>query len=175
MRTLLACLLAVSASLCPLFAGRLDVAVIQFPEEKTPGELDAALARVNLFEMTNSNRTMTRESYLKGGYVLFAQSLLVNPGSEFGSTTRLKDERADVKGRYAGGSLSISIDLSEGVKAGLRSYQNKIYSGSGSLPAGVPTVISIRRIKGKSPQVIKGQARMEQYDLTTALIAQYTP
>jgi hypothetical protein len=175
MRTLLACLLAVSASLSPVFAGRLDIAVIQFPEEKTPEELDAALARVNLFEMTNSNRTMTREPYLKGGYVLFAQSLSVSPGATFGSSTRIKDERAEVQGSYTGGTLSVTIDISEGVKAGLRSFQNKVYSGSGSLPAGAPAVISLRRIKGKSTQVVKGQSRLEQYQLSTAIIAQYTP
>lgn len=175
MRTILVCLLAVSASLANLSAGRLDVAVIQFPEEKTPEGLNAALANVNLFEMTNSNRTMTKESYLKGGYVLFTQSLLVTPGSAFSSVTRIKNERADVQGRYAGGSLTLSIELMEGVKAGLRSFQNKLYSGSASLPAGSPNVLSIRRIKGKAPQVIKGQAKMERYDLTTAVIAQYTP
>jgi hypothetical protein len=175
MRTILVCLLAVSASLANLSAGRLDVAVIQFPEEKTPEALDAALAKENLFEMTNSNRTMTKESYLKGGYVLFTQSLSVTPGSAFSSVTRIKNERADVQGRYAGGTLSLSIELMEGVKAGLRSFQNKLYSGSAPLPAGAPTVLSIRRIKGKAPQVVKGSAKMEKYDLTTAIIAQYTP
>jgi len=175
MRTLLVCLLAVSASLANLTAGRLDVAVIQFPEEKSPEELNAALANVSLFEMTNSNRTMTTESYLKGGYVLFTQSLSVTPGSEFASVTRIKDERADVQGRYAGGSLTLSIELMEGVKAGLRSFQNKLYSGSASLPGGAPSVLSIRRIKGKAPHVIKGQTKIEKYDLTTAVIAQYTP
>jgi len=175
MRTFLVCLLAASASLATLSAGRLDVAVVQFPEEKSPEELNAALASVSLFEMTNSNRTMTSESYLKGGYVLFAQSLSVTPGSAFASVTRIKNERADVQGRYAGGSLSLSIELMEGVKAGLRSFQNKLYSGSASLPAGAPSVLSIRRIKGKAPKVEKGTARIEKYELTTAIIAQYTP
>jgi hypothetical protein len=175
MRTFLVCLLAASASLANLTAGRLDVAVVQFPEEKTPEELNAALAKVNLFEITNSDRTMTKESYLKGGSVLFTQSLSVAPGSDFSSVTRLKNERADVQGRYAGGSLTLSIELMEGVKAGLRSFQNKLYSGSAPLSAGAPRVLSIRRIKGKAPQVIKGQPKIEKYELTTAVIAQYTP
>lgn len=175
MRKILVCLLAAAASLATLTAGRLDVAVVQFPEEKSPEELNAALAGESLFEMTNSNRTMTKVSYLKGGYVLFAQSLTVAPGSAFASVTRIKDERADVQGRYAGGSLTLSIELMEGVKAGLRSFQNKIYSGSASLPAGAPSVLSIRRIRGKAPSVIKGQTKVVKYDLTTAIIAQYTP
>lgn len=175
MRTFLVCLLAVSASLASLSAGRLDVAVIQFPEAKTPEELNAALANVSLFEMTNSNRTMTTESYLKGGYVLFAQSLTVNQGSAFASVTRIKDERADVQGRLAGGTLTLSIELMEGVKAGLRSFQNKLYSGSAPLSAGAPSVLSIRRVKGKAPKVIKGQTKVEKYDFTTAVIGQYTP
>ena len=54
-------------------ASQLDLAIVQFPEPKTAGELDAALAKVDLAEITNSNRIMTKESYLKGGYVVFAQ------------------------------------------------------------------------------------------------------
>lgn len=175
MRILLVCLLAASASLANLSAGRLDVAVVQFPEEKTTGELDAALASQNLFEITNSDRTMTKESYLKGGSVLFSQSLTVASGSAFASVTRIKNQRADVQGKLAGGTLSLSIELIEGVKAGLRSFQNKLYSGSAPLPAGAPRVLSIRRIHGKAPKVVKGIAKMETYDLTTAIIAQYTP
>ncbi len=175
MRMFLVGLLALSASLASLSAGRLDIAVVQFPEIKTPGELDAALAGVSLSEITNSNRTMTTESYLKGGYVLFAQSLTVAQGSAFSSVTRIKDQRADVQGRLSGGTLHLSIELIEGVKAGLRSFQNKLYSGSAALPSGVPRVLSIRRIHGKAPKVVKGQAKMETYELTTATIAQFTP
>ena len=77
-------------------ASQLDLAVVQFPEVKTAGELDAALANVNLAGITNSDRTMTTESYLKGGYVIFAQSF---PLSEhFASTTRISNSRADVRG-----------------------------------------------------------------------------
>lgn len=175
MRTFLLCLLALSATLAASSAGRLDVAVVQFPEAKTPEELNAALANVNLFEMTNSNRTMTKEPYLKGGYVLFAQSLTVAPGSSFANVCRIRDQRADVQGRLGNGQLTLSIELMEGVKAGLRSFQNKLYSGSAPLSAGAPRVLSIRRIKGKAPHVVKGQAKMESYDLSTAVIAQYTP
>ena len=175
MRKFLFGLLALSATLAPLSAGRLDIAVIQFPETKTAGELNAALAGQSLFEITNSNRTMTKESYLKGGYVLFAQSLTVNRGSAFSSVTRIKNERADVQGTLSANTLSLSIELMEGVKAGLRSFQNKLYSGSAALPSGAPSVLSIRTIRGKAPKVNKGIAKMETYELTTATIAQYTP
>lgn len=174
MRTFLFCLIA-AASLSSVLAGRLDIAVIQFPEEKSPEGLNGALSGESLFDLTNSDRTMTKESYLKGGYVLFAQSLSVSPGAPFASVTRIKNERADVQGKLAGGSLDLSIEIMEGVKAGLRSFQNKLYSGSAALSPGAPQVLSIRRIRGKAPQVIKGQAKMERYDLTTAVIAQYTP
>lgn len=175
MRFLLLGLLTLTATLAPVSAGRLDIAVIQFPETKTPEELNAALAGQSLFEITNSNRTMTKESYLKGGYVLFAQSLNANRGATFSSVTRIKNERADVQGTLSASSLSVSIELMEGVKAGLRSFQNKLYSGSGALPSGAPYVLSIRTIRGKAPKVNKGIAKMDTFELTTATIAQYTP
>ena len=77
MRTVLVNLLATCSSFVTLLAGQLDVAVIQFPEQKSLAELQSAFATVNLFEMTNADRTRTANPYLKGGYVLFAQRLPV--------------------------------------------------------------------------------------------------
>jgi hypothetical protein len=159
----------------PVFAGRLDIAVVQFGEEKSPEQLNAALSGQSLFEITNSDRTMTSESYLQSGTVLFAQSITVTPGSAFASVTRIKNERTDVQGKLTPGSLTLSIEIIEGVKAGLRSFQNKLYSGSAAFSAGAPQVLSIRRIRGKAPNVVKGVAKMQTYELTTAVIAQYTP
>jgi hypothetical protein len=51
-------------------AGQLDVAVIQFPAEKSLAEHQSAFATVNLFEMTNADRTRTAHPSLKGGSVL---------------------------------------------------------------------------------------------------------
>ncbi|MGB7793518.1 MAG: hypothetical protein WBL40_07780 [Terrimicrobiaceae bacterium] len=59
MRPILVSFLMTFPAAACVFAGRLDVAVIQFPEEKTPAELQGALAEVNLFEMTNADRTRT--------------------------------------------------------------------------------------------------------------------
>lgn len=175
MRMILLPLLAVFAATLNLSAGRLDVAVIQFPEPKTPEELNAALANVSLYELTDADRTRTDEPYLKGGYVIFAQSIGASPGAKFASATRLKNDRVDVEGHLGSGNVSVSITTVEGVKAGLRSIESRVYTGSGPLSPGAPQVLSIRQIKGKAPHVEKGQAKMKTYDLTTALIAQYTP
>ncbi|MEI6339664.1 MAG: hypothetical protein WCQ57_13945 [Verrucomicrobiota bacterium] len=158
-----------------LTAGRLDIAVIQFPGEKTPEGLATAFAGVNLSEITNANRTITKEPCLQGGYVLYAQCMTATPGTTVRSATRIKDSRADIEGRLGSGSLSVAISLMEGVKAGLRSFEKKNYAGSGPLPAGVPRVLSIKQIHRKSSSVVKGQAGIEHSNLTTVVVAQYTP
>ncbi len=167
-------LLAAWCSLATVMAGQLDVAVVQFPEEKTPAELENALAKMDLFEMTNADRTRTAHSYLKGGYVLFAQRLSASPGSTFSTFTQLKNASGDLEGHMSAGTISVSISLMEGVKAGLRTFQKKVYTGSGPLPPGSPHVLGVRQIKGRSPNVLKGQTKMESHFLTTVVLAQYT-
>jgi len=174
MRNFLSLVLLV-LTLASASAGRLDVAVVQFPDPKTLEQLNAALSGTSLFELTNSNRTMTGEADLKGGTVIFAQSITTGANGGFGSSTRLGDKRADVSGTLSGGSVSVKIEIIEGVKAGLRSFQNKIFSGNGSLSGGSPQVLSMRIIRGKAPSVTKGQAKMVSYELSTAVIAQYVP
>ena len=175
MRTILVSLLTAYSTVATLVAGRLDVAVIQFPEEKAPAELENALAKVNLFELTNADRTRTTQSYLKGGSVLFAQRLPALPGSSFSTATRLKNANADVEGHLGAGRVSVSISLTEGVKAGLRTFQKKVYTGSGALPPGSPHVLSVRQISGRFPSIVKGQTKMESYHQTTVVVAQYAP
>ena len=165
-------LMAFPTAAC-VFAGRLDVAVIQFPEEKKPAELQGALTEVNLFEMTNADRTRTTQAYLKGGTVLFAQRLPVSHGANFQTTTRLKNASADVQGRLEAGRVSISISLTEGIRAGLRSFQKKVYTGSGRLPPGPPNLLGVRQASGRYPSITKGQTKMESYHLTTVVVAQY--
>jgi hypothetical protein len=70
MRTIVVNLLTACFGTAALFAGRLDVAVVQFPEEKAPAELEQALVNANLFQMTNADRTRTAHPFLKGGSVL---------------------------------------------------------------------------------------------------------
>ncbi len=50
MRSIIVSLLAAYSTVATLVAGRLDVAIIQFPEEKTPAELESTLAKVNIFD-----------------------------------------------------------------------------------------------------------------------------
>jgi hypothetical protein len=171
MRKILALLLLCSAT---AFAGRLDLAIVQFPEVKTVEELNAALANVNLAEITNSDRTMTSESYLKGGYVIFAQSLGTSAGQKFASATRLSNKRADVEGSLGSGSLNVSIAISEGVEAGLRRFTRRVYEASGSFATGPAQVISLRQISGKTQSTIKGQATIKDINFCSAIIAQYT-
>lgn len=168
-------LLALAVSLGTSLAGRLDLAVIQFPENKSVEQIEAAFSVESLFDVTNSNRTMSSEKDLKGGYVIFAQSLPIGRGGSFNYSTRIGNERADVQGVLSASGLEASVEIIEGAKAGLRSYQNRVYSGGAALPNGQARVLSMRQIKGKAPYVVKGQAKMDTYSLTTVLIAQYTP
>ncbi len=169
MRSVLVNLLATCSSFVTLLAGQLDVAVIQFPEQKSLAELQSAFATVNLFEMTNADRTRTANPYLKGGNVLFAQRLPVIPGSGFSTSTRLKNSSADVTGRLDHSSIS----LTEGIKAGLRTFQKEMHTGAGPLSAGSPPVLSFRQMRGRSPNVVKDQTKMQSFFLRTIVAAQY--
>lgn len=173
MRKLLTALALVLAA-SPVFAGRLDIAVIQFGSERTPEELAAALSRTNLSEITNSDRTITSENELKAGNVLFAQSFVASPGAGFATSTRLGNQRADVKGQLGSGRVSVNIDIIEGVKLGLRNYATSNYNGSGPVSS-APQIISMKQTRIKGPQVEKGQTKMRTLYLTTILVAQYQP
>jgi hypothetical protein len=128
---------------------------------------------VNLFEMTNSNRTVVDAPYLKGGTVLFAQTL--SPSVSFSSATRLGDNRADVSGQLVNNLLSVEITLSEGVASGLRRFVSRTYKGSAPLPPGTPRVISLRVISGKTQSASKGQASIKQTTTTNVIVAQLRP
>jgi len=106
--------------------------------------------------------------------VLFAQRLFALPGSQFSTSTRLKNSGADVEVNLGAGTISVAISLVEGVKAGLRSFQKKVYTGSGPLPPGSPHVLGVRQLKGRFPNFVKGQTKMESYFLTTVVLGQYT-
>ena len=154
----------------PAFSSQLGLVVIQFPESKTVAALDEALAGVSLAELTNSNRTMTRISYLKGGYVLFSQT---GPAtSRIRSSTRLSDIRADVDGTLGSGKITVSITLSEGVAAGFRRFSRRIFQGCGELRTGQPHVVGLRQISEKSRQVSRGDVHLKETLYSTAVIAQ---
>lgn len=149
-------------------AAEIDLALIQFPEPKTAEILNEALAKVDLAEITNSNRTITKERALQGGVVLFAQSL---DSSSLDSSTRLGDTRADVAGTYKNGRLNIQITISEGVDAGLRSFTKRSFQGLADLPSGATRVISLRKILRKIATAEKGRSEVRESESTTALIA----
>ena len=174
MRTLVVNILATCSGLITLLAGQLDVAVIQFPEEKSLTELQNAFAGVNLFELTDADRTQAANAYLRGGYVLMAQRFTAAPDSSFSTSTRLKNASATVTGRLEHASLALSISLTEGTKTGLRAFQKRVYTGSGPLPAGSARILGIRQARGRSPSVVKDQTRIQSYFLTTVVVAQYS-
>ena len=175
MRTVLVNILAACSSLVTLLAGQLDIAVIQFPEQKNPTELQSAFATVDLFELTDADRTRSSNAYLKCGYVLFAQRLRAVPGASFSTATRLKNSSASVTGRLDHATTALSISLVEGIKAGLRAFGKKVYTGSGPLPPGAPHVLGVRQVRGRSSSVVKEQTRIQSYFLTTVVVAQYAP
>jgi hypothetical protein len=148
--------------------------LFSFRRRKRPELIAEAMEVVHHGEMTNADRTRTAHPYLKGGSVLFAQRLFALPGSQFSTSTRLKNSSADVEVNLGAGTISVAISLMEGVKAGLRSFQKKVYTGSGPLPPGSPHVLGVRQLKGRFPSVVKGQTKMESYFLTTVVLAQYT-
>ena len=113
MRTVVVNLLATYAGLVTLLAGQLDVAVIQFPEQKSLAELQSAFATVNLLELTDSDRTRTTNAYLKGGNVLFAQRLPAVPDAQLrhSNTPEKRKRQGD---RSFGSRLPRAFDLAHG-------------------------------------------------------------
>jgi len=162
-------------SAATLSAGQLDLAVIRFGEVKDPSGLASALSRVRLSEIADADRTRTRESELKNGTVLFAQSLPVSMPTTFASATRLGNSRSDVRGNFTGGKLAVEISLSEGVAVGIRNFEKRNYEGSAAISAGPATILSIRETRSTAPTVVKGQSKMSTSTFTTIVAAQYTP
>jgi hypothetical protein len=143
--------------------------VIQFPEPKTEAQLNEALAGTNLSDITNSDRTITRNPHLRSGSILFAQSTGL---SSLSSSTRLGATRVDVSGAYRQGRLDLRIVLSEGVQSGLRSFSSRTYQGSTSITPGSPKVVSLRIITRKTNTSVKGVPKVEEISSCHALIAQ---
>jgi hypothetical protein len=169
---LFAAALTLLAALPSVHAGRLDIAVIQFSDKREPQLIIDGLREVNLAKITNSDRTETNVPGLRGGWVIFTQSLGVAPGGSFSSSTRLGSQRADVSGSLKGDQLSVQIAIQEGVKVGLRKYRERSYSGSNSVAGGVPQLISITRSTNKTAN-LKG--RVTVTESSTIVAAIYTP
>lgn len=149
-------------------ASQIDLALIQFPETKTVEALNEALLKVSLAEISNSNRTVTKERALQGGIVIFSQR---TDSSNLNSSTRLGDNRADISGSYKNGQLDIQIAISEGVDSGLRSFTKRLFQGRADLPRGTSRVLSLRQIKRKVTVSERGRSEVRETETTTALMA----
>lgn len=167
-------LLAVLVTSTLAHAGQLNLAVLQFTDARDPSEITSALAQVDLLKVTNSDRVETNVAGLRGGYVVFAQSIGVPSSGNFGNSTRIGNQRADVSGSLGGGRVNVEIAIEEGVKVGLRKFTRSVYSGSGEISR-VPQIISIKQSKGRSQIAIKGDAKLTSYNFTSVLVAQYLP
>jgi hypothetical protein len=162
--------LALALQTLSVSAAQLDLALIRFPEPKTAEALNAALRGVSLVEITNSNRTMTSVSSLKGGSVLFAQSIAAGPVLQ--SSTRLRNMKADVKGLLKNSTLQVEIKLTEGVEAGLRRFSSRTYRGLAALTHGEPCVVSLQTVVEKTQTAVKGKAEVTETVTCNAIIAQ---
>lgn len=175
MRTLLSAVAVALFASSSVLAGRLDIAVLQFSDARDPDAVAAALQQVNLLEITNSDRTETNVPALRGGNVVFVQSLGVPGNGLFANSTRLSNQRADVSGSLKSGVLSVEITIEEGVDVGLRKFTRRSYSGSGSVANRGVQLLSVKQSKGRTQTAIKGQAKLTSYDFTTIVVGQYTP
>lgn len=151
-------------------AVQIDLALVQFPEVKTAIELNAALEGVNLAEITNADRTVTKVPALQGGRVVFFQSL---PSTDqLASSTRLGNSRVDIAGTFKNHSLRLEICLSEGVDAGLRRFSSRTYSGSAPFSFGAPRVIAVRTTIAKKKSVTKAIAEVKETASCFVILAQ---
>jgi len=153
--------------------GTLDLAIIQFNGLAEVEEINEGLKGETLAKAAFGDRFQVKNSRLRGIPVLFAQTLGVNPGSAFGSSTRIGGQRAEVEGRLGATDLQASIALSEGMEANLRRFSRSVYKGSGPLVAGQPRVLGLRQVDLRSPSTTKGRAKMTTTQLTVALLYQY--
>ncbi len=177
MRTpvLFAAALSLFLSSAALRAGQLEIAVMQFSDARDPSAVSAALNGVDLAGITDSDRTETSVPALRGGWVVFTQTVGVNPGGSFGSITRLGNQSANVSGALNGTNLSVKITILEGVKVGLRKHRENTYEATGSVAGGVPQLIGVRQSKGKTQTAIKGRSSIVYVSFTTIVAAKYTP
>lgn len=171
------CLLATAVfALLPASAsaGRLDIAVIQYADARDQAEVAAAFAKSNLFEITDSDKVESRDKAIRGGKVLFVQSLSVSPGSSFTNATRLGNQRADVSGSLSGNRMQVEISVQEGIDIGLRKFSRSAYSADGTLSGNTASIIAIKASQGRTATAVKGQQKVVSYNYSTLVVAQYS-
>lgn len=156
-----------------LQAGQLTVAVVQYTDARTADSLAAGFSEVDLSEVTNSDNVESKNSAIKGGRVLFAQTIPMGTSGNFASSTRMGIQRADVTGQFKAPSIKTEIVIQEGVDIGIRKFTRSVFSGSGALQGGSPTIIGIRESTGKTQSAVKGKATLTNYNFTTLVVAQF--
>ena len=154
-------------------AGTLDLAVVQFAGLVDESTVNQSLEGQILAKATFGDRFEVKDRSLSGAPVLFSQSLTVNLGENFLSSTRLGGQRAEVEGQIGTSRLAARIALSEGVEKPLRRFSRLVYRGEGPLVQGSARVLSLRQIDSREPTVVRGKSRMETTQMTMALIYQY--
>ncbi len=155
-------------------AGRLDIAVIQYSDSRDQAEMAAAFANANLFEITDSDKVESRDQAIRGGKVIFVQSLSISPGSSFANATRLGNQRADVSGSFSGNQVRVEISVQEGVDIGLRKFKRSVFSADGALSGNAASVIAVKASSGRTATAVKGQQKVVSYDYSTLVVAQYS-
>lgn len=153
-----------------MFAAQLHLAVVEFPEPKTTEQLASALVNCRLSDLTNSDRTVTKNPDLESGYVLFSQSYPSAPDVQ--SSTRIKSSRVDVSSRLQNGMLQVQITLSEGKDSGLHLFTQRVFQGQAPFKPGSPQVISLRKLTTKSKIFSKNQSDFKENTSTIVILAQ---
>lgn len=176
MKTLSFCLLllaVVVVSPQTASAGRLDIAVIQYGDARDANEQATAFAGEDLFKITDSDSVESSNAAIRGGKVVFAQSIVNSPGSSFAYSTRIGGSRADVSGSLASSNVQVEITVQEGVNIGLRKFRSNSYSASGAISAGQASIIGIQASRGKTASAIKGKQQVVNTNFSTLIVAQY--
>jgi hypothetical protein len=177
MRTsvLFAAVVSLLAASLSVHAGQLNIAILTFADERDQASVEEALDKIDLMKITDSDRTETSVRGLRGGNVVFVQSLPASIGTSFASSTRLDNMRADVSGSLGGSGVSVKVMILEGVKVGLRKHREWTYEGRGSLAGGGARLISFRQSTGTSMTMVKDRQKTITYSTTTVMLAQYIP
>lgn len=173
-RLLFALSLLVTVAIPGAWAGQLTISVIQYGDSRDHDAMVAAFAKAKLAEITDSDTVESRDGAIRGGRVLFSQTLPIAGNGSFASSTRIAGSRADVNGRLNQPSLQAEVSIQEGVNVGIRKFSRSAFSGSGTLDGSHATIIGLRESSGKTQSATKGQVRMSTYNFVTLVVAQWT-
>jgi len=120
---------------------KVDLAVIEYggvlPDVVKKG--DPLVKGIDLEKAANAERVASGP--LKGGKVIFTQSLAVHPGETVNQSIRIWNQRVKWTGRFnqpqAGVvAAEVKLDVEVGTEAFLRSFIRRSYSGSVHAPLG---------------------------------------